>query len=79
MTRHEATFDIDSPSDAHAAERILRALHDTVREESRNVREGSEDATELLAEFEQLRAATTPPAPGTLSVTYERHDGGFED
>lgn len=79
MTRYEATFEIDSNSDAHAAHRMLERVYDTVREESRTVREGSADATELLEQFEALRDAADSPAPGELTITYEREEGGFDD
>jgi len=78
METHEATFDIDSRSDADAARRVLERLYDTVREESRTVRAGSDDATALLEEFEALRDAARSPAPGTLTVTYERSEDSFD-
>ncbi len=78
METHEATFEIDSRSDADAAQRVLEQLYDTVREESRAVRVGSDDATALIAEFETLRDAARSPAAGTLTVTYERSDDDLE-
>ena len=79
MTRHRATFEIDEKTDSYAASRILERVYDTVREESRTVREGTDDATALLAEFESLRDAVDHSRPGTLTVTYERSDGEFDD
>lgn len=75
MTRHEATFTIDEPSDAYAAQRILDQLYDVVREETSSARE----ETDGMVAFEALQEAAKPPAPGSLTVTYEREDGGFED
>lgn len=74
MDRYEATFEIDSKTDSYAARRILEQAYDTIREESRSVREGSDDADVLLQEFKTLRDAAKQPATGTLTVTYERDD-----
>ncbi|ELZ32787.1 hypothetical protein C474_05925 [Halogeometricum pallidum JCM 14848] len=74
MDRYEATFEIDSKTDSYAARRILEQAYDTIREESRSVREGSDDADVLLREFKTLRDAAKQPATGTLTVTYERYD-----
>lgn len=74
MSRYEATFEIDSKTDSYAARRILEQVYDTIREESRSVREGTDEATALLREFETLRDAARDPATGTLTVTYERDD-----
>lgn len=79
MDKIEASFDIDSKSDSYATQRILEGLYDRVREESQTVVAGSEDASELLDQFERLRDAAERPAPGTLTVTYERADDHFED
>jgi hypothetical protein len=79
MSRHEASFEIDSKTDSYAARRMLEQVYDTIREESRSVREGTDDADELLAEFRTLRDAAKRPGPGRLTITYERDDGGFED
>jgi len=79
MTRHEATFEIDSKSDSYAARRILERVYDTVREESRSVREGTDDADELLGAFERLQEEVKEPSPGALTITYERYDDDFED
>lgn len=79
MVRHIATFEIDSKPDSFAARRILERTYDTVREESRQVRAGSEDGAALLAEFEALRDAAERPSPGRLTITYEADDGSFDD
>lgn len=73
MSRYEASFEIDSKPDSYAARRILEGVYDTVREESRNVRDGSDETT-LLQEFETLRDAAKQPATGKLTITYERYD-----
>jgi hypothetical protein len=79
MDRIQASFEIDSKSDAHATRRILEGLYDRVREESQTIRERSDDTSELLDQFERLRDAAERPAPGRLTVTYERADDHFED
>jgi len=79
MSRRVATFEIDSKTDSYAARRILERLYDTIREESENVREGADDATELIESFEALRDAAKRPTPGKLTVTYERYDDEFQD
>lgn len=79
MSNYEATFEIDSKTDSYAARRLLEQAYDTIREESRSVREGTDDADELLESFRTLRDAAKPPTPGRLTITYERYDGEFED
>ena len=79
MSQHEARFEIDSKTDSYAARRILERAYDTVREESRSVQEGSDDASELLKEFKTLRDAAKNPTPGKLTITYEQYDDEFDD
>ncbi|SEO58505.1 hypothetical protein SAMN04487948_103351 [Halogranum amylolyticum] len=74
MSRYEATFEVDSKTDSYAVRRIVERLYDTVREESRKVRDGSDDASELLREFEALRDAAEQPTAGKLTVRYEQYD-----
>lgn len=78
MSRYEASFEIGSKTDSDAVQRVLERVYDTIREE-RSVREGSNDAEELLREFQTLRDAAERRTPGRLTVTYERYDAGFED
>ena len=78
MDEHQATFSIETRSEAHAVERLLERLYDSVREETRTVREGSGDATETLAQFRALRDAAKRQAPGTLTVVYEQEETAFE-
>ncbi|MFC6835531.1 hypothetical protein [Halomarina ordinaria] len=78
MRRHEASFEIDSKTDSYAASRILERVYDTVREESRSVRAGTDDASALLDEFGTLRDAAATPATGKLTITYERYDDEFD-
>jgi hypothetical protein len=75
MRRYEATFEIDSKTDLYAVRRILERVYDTVREESQELREGSDDGASLLREFETLRDAATEPAVGRLTITYEQDVG----
>ncbi|WP_424018707.1 hypothetical protein ACOZ4N_04300 [Halorientalis pallida] len=78
MDRHEATFEIDSKRDAYAVRTVLERVHDTIREESKTVREGSDEARELMAQFKSLRDAARDHRPGTLTITYEVSDEQFE-
>lgn len=79
MSQYEASFEIDSKTDSYAARRILERVYDTVREESRSTREGTDDAEELLEAFQALRDAAKTPTPGRLTISYEQYDGEFED
>ena len=78
MSRYETSFEVDSKADSHAIHRLLEQVYDAVREESRTVREGSNDASELLQEFETLRNAAKEPSPGEIRIVYERYDDEFE-
>ena len=79
MSRHQASFEIDSKTDSYAARRILERVYDTIREESRSVREGTDDADELLETFRTLRDAAKRPTAGKLTITYEQYDDEFEN
>lgn len=79
MDIYEATFEIKSQPDANAVERVLTRLYDSLREESRTVRNETSDSTEMLAQFEAIRAAAADPAPGSLTVIYKRKDESFEE
>ena len=78
MEEYEAVFEIDSKTDAHAVERLIERLYDSLREESRTLREGSSDSTEMLEQFETMRTAMRRPTPGKLIVRYESRDEEFE-
>lgn len=78
MSTHEATFEIDSKRDAYAVRTMLEQTYNTVREESRSVRDGTDEAEELLASFEELKRAAKEPTPGRLTITYEETEGDFE-
>lgn len=79
MVEYEARFEIDSKADAYAVERVLTQLYDALREETRTVREGTTDSTEMLDQFATIRDAAQDPAPGTLTVIYEQADEPFEE
>ncbi len=78
MERYEAVFEIESKSDSYAARRILERVYDTIREESRSVREGSVDSSELLGQFETLSEVVKEQTPGRLTITYEVFDEEFD-
>lgn len=78
MDEYEATFEIESRTDAHTVERLMNRLYDMLREESRTIRKGSADSTEMLEQFEAIRDATQRPTPGTLTIVYESESKEFE-
>jgi hypothetical protein len=78
MDRYEATFEVESKTDAHAVERLVNRLYDMLREESRTRRKESVDSTEMLEQFKAIRDATRRPTPGTLTIVYESKDKEFE-
>lgn len=78
MDSYEATFEIDSKTDAYAARTMLERAYNTIREESQTAQEGSEEARELLEQLQELRDASKDHRPGTLTITYERAEGEFE-
>ena len=77
MDEYEATFDVDSKTDAYAVERVMERLYDAVREETRSVRTEPTDSSDVLEQFAALREATSERRPGTLTVRYEQSDDGF--
>ncbi len=78
MSRREATFEIESKSDANAVRLLTERMYDTLREELREVG-GDDGADEALAQFEAIREAASRPSPGTLAVVYEPADEPFDD
>ncbi|MFD1515812.1 hypothetical protein [Halomarina rubra] len=79
MGEYKATFEIESKTDAHAVERVLTRLYDSLREEARTVGEGTTDSTEMLEQFATVRDAAQEPMPGTLTVIFEQDDDPFEE
>lgn len=79
MARYEASFEIDEKSDYYAARRILEQVYDTIREESRSARGGTDEPVEILQEFGSLRDAAQHPSPGKLTITYEEYGDEFDD
>lgn len=71
METFEASFDVESKTDAYAVERLLNQMYDSLREESRSLREGSSDSTDMLAQFEAMAAASQRRPRGSLTVRYE--------
>lgn len=78
METHEATFEIESKTDAYAVDRLMEQLYNSLREESRSLRAGSEDATSMLAAFEAIRNAARTARPGRLTVIFEQREEEFE-
>jgi len=79
MDEYEAVFEIDSTTDAYAARRIVERAYDTVREESRSTRAGADSGEAVIEAFDRLQEEVKPPAPGRLTITLERDDGGFDE
>lgn len=79
MEEQKAVFEVESKSDAYAVERLLNQLYDSLREESRTVRNGTGDSTEMLEQFEAIRDAARRQKPGKLTVVYEQRDEPFEE
>lgn len=78
MEEYKATFEAESKRDAYAVERSLNRVYDSLREESRTVREGTSDSTEMLEQFKTARDAARSRTPGKLTVIYEQQDEPFE-
>ena len=78
MDQHTAVFEIDSKSDAYAVERLMNGLYDSLREESRTLRNGSDDSTKMLEQFKTIRDAVARPTPGKLTVRYESRGEEFD-
>jgi predicted trehalose synthase len=78
MNEYKAVFEIDSKTDAYAVERLMNRMYNSLREESRTLRDGSNDSTEMLEQFEAIRDATRRPTRGRVTVIYESRDEEFE-
>lgn len=78
MSRHEATFEFDSKSDARAARALVERAYDVLREETREVAGDDSGQSEMLEEFETLRDAAGHLRPGTLTVRLDQRDEEFE-
>lgn len=78
MQEFTATFEIETRTDAHAVERLLARLHDTIREESRTLREGTEDSAAVMSQFASLRDAARRTRPGRLTIVFEQRDEAFD-
>lgn len=79
MEEHAATFEVESKTDAYAIERLTNSLYDSLREESRTIREVSGDSTEMLEQFKTIRDAARDHRPGRLTVIYELLEEDFEE
>lgn len=77
MDKYQATFEVDSKGDAYAVRTVLERTYNTIREESKTVQEGTNEARDLLEQFEALRTAAKDHRPGTLRITYELSDEEF--
>lgn len=79
MQKFEATFEVESKTDALAVERLMNRLYDAIREEARTLRMGTEDSTEMLSQFEAIRDASQRTRPGRLTVVFEQQDRDFDE
>lgn len=78
MSRHDATFEIGSKTNAYAVRRLLEQTYDVVREEVARTEDRAGSSDETLRAFETICEAMDHPAPGRLTVVYERHADGFD-
>lgn len=79
MSRHEATFEIESKSDAYAVRLLAERMHDTLREELQKSLEDDTAPSEALQQFAAIREATRHQSAGRLTVIYERRRETFDD
>lgn len=79
MERFEASFTIESKTDAYAVERLMNRVYDSLREESLTVRDGTNDSREMLDEFATVRDAARKRMPGELTIVFQQADEGFDD
>ena len=78
MSQYEATFDIDSKSDAQIARVLAERVYDTVREETREVSGEGSSPSEMLEDFEAIREAAGQFSPGTLTIRFDQSGESFE-
>lgn len=79
MSRYDVTFEITSEADAYAVQRLMEQTYDTFREELQHVSAYGEPLDETLERVAKIREAMRDPSPGTLTISYERHDTDFTD
>lgn len=79
MSHHEATFEIESKSDAYVVRLLTETLYDTIREELLSAPGDDTDPSEPLQQFAAIREAARTQSPGTLTVRFEQYDEGFDD
>lgn len=78
MTRHEATFEIESRTDAHAVRMLTEQVLDTLREERRGLDQDRDTLDETVRDLRAIREAARDLSPGTLTITYEQRDEPFD-
>lgn len=78
MSRHDATFEISSKTNAYAIRRLLEQTYDVVREEVARSDPDRGASDETLRAFETICEAMDRPAPGTLTLVYERDADEFD-
>lgn len=76
MSTYEATFAIDSRSDAEAVRIIAERAHNALREELMDIDDSGPH--EMLAAFEAIRDAARESRKGTLTIRYEQRDESFD-
>lgn len=79
MSRHEATFEIETRNDAHTVRILTERIHDTMREELGSSFENDTESNELLQQFAAIREATKNQSSGSLTVIYEQDDESVDD
>ncbi len=74
MESRQATFEIDSESDAHAVSLIMEQIYNSLREESVVVNKGEKQPNEMLDEFRKIRTMAEHESPGRLTIIYESYE-----
>ncbi|WP_255167033.1 hypothetical protein [Natrononativus amylolyticus] len=78
MSRYEATFEVESKSDAYAVRLLAEAAYDTLREELRDSLGEDTASDEALQQFAAIREATGRQSTGSLTVIYEQREDSFD-
>ena len=78
MSQYEATFEIDSKSDAQIARILAEQAYDTMREETRKVSDENPGSSEMLEDFREIREAAGDFRRGTLTIRFDQYDEPFE-
>ncbi|MFC7046011.1 hypothetical protein ACFQH6_11825 [Halobacteriaceae archaeon GCM10025711] len=79
MTRYEATFDIDSKTDAHSVRLLVEQIYNVFREELRETGQDDAALNDTLQTLEEMREESRRSSPGSLTIIFEQHDESFDN